>query len=94
MREPDTTISESGEAGHHEPRFEKGLRILCPHVASLSILYTVLLIFTLVSLASVLVLPLSNPSYYPAVISLVLDGGLVILLTVLLYHCRRFNRTV
>jgi len=87
VSEPE--FGDVGEAS--ETRREYALRLVCPHSRIISILFSVLLIFTLLSLASVYALEPPNRSYYTAVMTAVMDGVLVIIAGVLLYFCRKFH---
>lgn len=68
------------------------LRIMCPYMRIISLVFAMLLVFAALSLLSALAVPQSNPTYYIAMMTFALDGAGIVILGSLLFFCRRFHQ--
>lgn len=79
------------DSGTPPSRADRLLQVTCPYSRILSALFGILLVFSLLSLAAMLALEPTHPSHIVAQLTLILDGGLVVVLGVLLYFCRQYH---
>lgn len=91
MAGEETAFPEEDSEGRNERRVETLARVICPYSRLLAVMFSVLFVFTLLSVASVLALTPENPTYVIAVITSIMDGGLLVVIVLLLYLCRLYN---
>jgi len=66
--------------------------LTCPYARIITIVFSILTVFVLVSIASVVVLSPPNPSYFVAIMVIVMDTPVVAFLGGNLYLCRRYRQ--
>lgn len=82
----------SESRSREESRLEPLIYVICPYSRVISLLFAILVVFTLASLASVVALQPTHPSHATAQFTALLDGTLAVVLAGVLYRCRQFHR--
>ena len=71
---------------------ESLLGVICPYSRIFSLVFAVSLVFTLISVASIIHMPPDHESYYAAIMTGILNGTMMIAILVLLLACGRYFR--
>jgi hypothetical protein len=67
-------------------------QITCPYARVIVLVFSILLVFVLLALASIAALSPPNDSYYVAIMVVALDVPVLLFLGGLLYLCRQYRR--
>lgn len=82
------------ELGEDDSESERSLLgYICPYTRIYALVFSVCLVFTLISVASVIYLSPSHESYYTAILTAFLNGTMTAFMVVLLLSCGYYFRT-
>lgn len=92
--DPGRRSAVTGQSGTNRDansRLNVLVEITCPYIRVITIMFAILLVFTLVATASVITLSPPNSSYYVALMVIALDAPLVVILGGIFYLCRQYR---